>query len=159
MHRDKVSYVLTPGGVLANKDVYARVQAGDWLEYDGCHQCVLHFSDLLCFTHEFLQEFWDATCESRTTHKGWIRSKIKMWRVMTQSSTDSDASDGSHDLIRAQVRQLLDQPSLPDRILDALYDYVELLDIEYEHLFECQCTFTQESRNYVRGVYDNACKW
>jgi len=57
------------------------------------------------------------------------------------------------------VLDLLGQVSFQDKIMDALYDYLTLLDIDYDKLFQCQCNLSEEDKTYVTGIYDNACKW
>ena len=151
----KTRFLLHSGGVIPDVKVYGRIEDGVWHDFDGSDIGVLNFSDTLLFTHELLQQFWDQTCASRTTHKGWIRGVVNGWRRNVEASVFS-CEHG--DDIRAQVNGLLSSPSLPDRIYEALYDYVGLLDIDYGQLFTCQCQ-RDTARDAIVGVYDNCCKW
>ena len=135
--------------------VYGRIEDGVWHDFDGSDIGVLNFSDTLLFTHELLEQFWDQTCASRTTHKGWIKGVVNGWKRNVEASVFR-CEHG--DEIRAQVNGLLSSPSLPDRIYQALYDYVSLLDIDYGLLFTCQCQ-RDTARDAIVGVYDNCCKW
>lgn len=151
----KTRFLFHTSGVIPDVKVYARIEKGVWQDFDGSDIGVLNFSDTLLFTHELLQQFWDQSCASRTTHKGWIRGVIDGWKRNVQAS-GSGCEDG--DDVRAQVMGILSSPSLPDRIYEALYDYVGLLDIDYASLFTCQCP-RDTSREAIVGVYDNCCKW
>lgn len=44
-------------------------------------------------------------------------------------------------------------------MLDAIFDYMSLLDIPYDLLFKCRCGLTSEQKLRMVGIYDNACGW
>ena len=67
---------------------------------------------------------------------------------------------GGREQNRQLVLDFLRTPSLPDLIFDALYDYLELLEVPYDQLFACQCQhLNEENADFVICIYDNACKW
>lgn len=153
------SFLVHSGGVIPYVATYARVENGVFLEFDGVDLGILVFSRKLLFTHEFLQEFWDQTCESRNTHKGWIRGKMKGWKRGNFINRSQMPTTPLIDANKQLVLDLLAPFSFQDRIMDALYDYLALLDIDYDKLFQCQCNLSEETMTYVTGIYDNACKW
>lgn len=148
------SCVLTCGSPV-DMQVWDCLQDGRHVAFDGMQLGILHTQQLgsrLLFTHELLREFWDLTCETRITHKGWIRTKIKTWKQNIAGGKDENES-------YKKVWDLLCRPALVDRIYEALYDYVTLLDIDYKSLFSCQCVSPVHSNAHIVAIYDNACKW
>ena len=107
----------------------------------------------LLFTHELLQEFWNLSCDTRVTHKAWLRSKIRGWKDNVLKAAQAQWH------VACDIRSILQRPSLVDRMHDVLYDYLELLDIDYAPLFACQCDQPVHTKDYLVGIYDNACKW
>jgi hypothetical protein len=54
---------------------------------------------------------------------------------------------------------LLDRPSIANDFIDCVFDYIQLLAIDYDEAFKCECSklrgnLTQKS---LQHVYDNAC--
>jgi hypothetical protein len=57
------------------------------------------------------------------------------------------------------IQKLLQEPSVANYITDAIFDYMTLLKIPYDALFQCMCNHTSEQRRRIVGIYDNSCKW
>lgn len=45
-----------------------------------------------------------------------------------------------------------------DRFTDAVFDFISLLDIDYNKLFACQCGGHIRDPNHIVFTYDNSCK-
>ena len=122
----KPTFLLHPGGVIPFVRVYDSVlHDGQLKRFDGAHAGILRVSETVFLTHELLQEFWDCELRNRLTHRGWILSKIVTWtRSLSKVQLDPEREQN-----RQLVLEFLTTPSLPDLIFDALYDYLELLDV------------------------------
>ena len=122
----KPTFLLHPGGVIPFVRVYDSVlHDGQLKRFDGAHAGILRVSETVFLTHELLQEFWDCELRNRLTHRGWILSKITTWT----RSVSIVQLDPEREQNRQLVLEFLTTPSLPDLIFDALYDYLELLDV------------------------------
>ena len=152
----KPTFLLHPGGVIPNVRVYDCVIDGEVHLFDGADAGILRMSETVFLTHDLLQEFWDCSVRNRLTHRGWILSKINTW---TRSISPVQL-DPLREKNRKLVLEFLWTPSLPDLIFDALYDYVELLDVPYSKLIACQCKHDNtQNADFIICIYDNACKW
>ena len=146
------TFLLHPAGVIPYVRVYDAVIGGQVQLFDGAHVGILRINQTVFLTHELLQEYWDASLRNRMTHRGWILSKINNWT----RSMSAEFDDPHHEKNRQLVLEFLRRPSLPDLIFDALYDYIELLDVPYDKLIGCHC---EQNDDFVICIYDNACKW
>jgi hypothetical protein len=62
---------------------------GESVAFDGGDLGILNFNNKILMTHELLQEFLNVSCETRSTHKGWIRGKFSSW---LRSQKDCDGT-------------------------------------------------------------------
>lgn len=58
-----------------------------------------------------------------------------------------------------EISKLLKQPSTANYMVDAIFDYMSLLDLPYDQLFRCACDVPKDQKQRLIGVYDNACHW
>jgi hypothetical protein len=54
---------------------------------------------------------------------------------------------------------LLDRPSIANDFIDCVFDYIQLLAIDYDEAFKCDCPKGRNnlSRESLQHIYDNAC--
>ena len=148
------AFLITASGVVPHVTVKGTRCHDDWRDFDGLELGVLNFNNKILFTHEFLQEFLTLSCQNRMTHRGFIRSKIEVWLSSVSEPLLNAGLFPSLEQSRACIQQFLQQPSLPNIITDAIFDYITLLDMDYDDLFACQC---RHDKDHLQVIYDNSC--
>lgn len=146
------AFLFCANGVLCDVTVQSRFDGDDnKVPFDGRDLGILNFNNTILFTHEFLHEFLDLSCNNRVSHRGYIRTKVEGWT----RSLLTVQSDPDHEKKRSKCLDFILRPSLANTITDAIFDYLTLLDIDYESLFSCKCRLGL--RKHLTVIYDNSC--
>ena len=146
------AYLICSNGVICDVTVQSRFDGDDnKVPFDGRDLGILNFNNTILFTHEFLHEFLDLSCNNRVSHRGYIRTKVEGWA----RSLNTLQSDPHHEQKRSKCLDFILRPSLANTITDAIFDYLTLLDMDYEALFECKCQ--SDLRRHLTVIYDNSC--
>lgn len=128
----------------------------DGTPYDGNDHAVINMRGKYMFTWELLQEALDLQGAARTSIKGIFRAKAKGW-LRNSRHLDSNFKD--------EISDILGKSHIQDVFTDALFDYLTLLDIDYDQAFLCKCQCVAATDASSRGlgsdgitlIYDNAC--
>lgn len=137
-----------------------RLPTGDIIPYDGRDDAVFNWDGKVLFTHEFLQHFLHHSCHGRLTLSGYWKAQRAHWSKYCKV----DASDKNFASVgRRAFRDLIWQSSMQHIFLDAVFDYLGLLELDYDDAFSCQChklydNISNKYRERVFVIYDNACK-
>jgi hypothetical protein len=124
--------------------------------YDGSDDAVLNVNGKVLFTHEFLYAFLDQSGDGRLSFAGYWRASVTGWQRNLSYYLDS----GVHvPLFVQQFLDLIKRPFMDKVFLDAVFDFITLLDFNYEDAFACGCADDSRNRNILTAVYDNCCKF
>lgn len=129
----------------------------DGTPYDGNDHGIINMKGKYMFTWELLQETLDHQGVSRTSIKGIFRAKAKGWRRNSMNLQSQSLKD--------KISDILDTSHVQDVFTDALFDYLTLLDIDYDQTFMCKCDSAggdsaggpRLDSDGVTLIYDNAC--
>jgi len=130
---------------------------GQKVFYDGRDHAILNVNGQILFTHEFLLDFLHQSCHGRLTLSGYWKAKRESWLPMCKSD-EKHCTPG-----RRAFRDLILRPSMANTFLDAVFDYLGLLELDYDNAFRCACKDVYQSIPDGHGeqvfvIYDNACK-
>ena len=127
------------------------VDGPDGTPYDGNDNAVLNTKSKYMFTWELLQETLDHQGVARTSIKGIFRAKTRGWLRNSKHLPDQSLKD--------EIKQVLDKSHVQDVFTDALFDYLTLLDIDYDRAFLCRCAVSSSElgSDDIHLLYDNAC--
>lgn len=138
--------ILFHTGGIYEVDVYDNP---DGKPYDGNDHAVINMRGKYMFTWELLQEALDHQGVARTSIKGIFRAKAKGW-LRNSRHLPSES-------FRDEISDILDKSHVQDVFTDALFDYLNLLDIDYHLAFLCKCVGARLGSDGITLLYDNAC--
>lgn len=136
--------------------VFNRIVDGTTIYFDGPDHAVFNVNGNLLFTHDFFQDFLHTACKGKLTLSGYWKGKVSSWNQIRDSIENPSPQ-------LTAVFELINRPGMVNVFLDAVFEYLALMDFEYEKAFSCQCSelYGVDPAQYAEHVYliyDNACK-
>jgi hypothetical protein len=128
--------------------VYNCLQNDTQKDYDGSNDGILNYNGQLLFTHELLHQFLLQGGEGRLTFSGFWRATVKgLKRQLMNVESDTESSDAEKKFVKFALEQI-SRPMMERVFVDCVFDYIQLLDIDYKDAFQCMCATEVSDHKY-----------